>query len=207
MSKINITSPIGNLMYVMISGQGKENYEGTGYDYQACVDIPDGKEADAFIDMIEDFVEANEVKGAKRTGAFYRTNEDDKTIPEGFVRFTFKTRTEFTDKKGNVKDTEVDILDAAGNRVKLPNGKLIGNDSTGRVIGTCVIWERGSSKNKEYGASLYLNKVQIKDFIPYEGSTVDAIEGGSFKGFDNELEPDTDEAPAEDTSRRRSRRR
>ena len=62
MSKINITSPIGNLMYVMISGQGKENYEGTGYDYQACVDIADGKEADAFIDMIEDFVEANEVK-------------------------------------------------------------------------------------------------------------------------------------------------
>ena len=55
MSKLNVTSPIGNLMYVMISGQGKENYEGTGYDYQACVDVADGKEADAFIDMIEDY--------------------------------------------------------------------------------------------------------------------------------------------------------
>jgi len=204
-AKINVQSPIGTLMYVIVTGQGKENFEGTGYDYQACVDVPE-KEADQFIDLIEDFVEENEIKNAERAGSFYRTSEVDDTIPDGMVRFTFKTQTEFTDKKGNLKDTEVAILDAAGNKVKLPEGKLIGNGSTGRVIGTAVIWERGNSKKKEFGVSLYLNKVQIKDFVPYEGEKVDAIDGGSFNGFDNDLQSD-DDTPAADTGRRSRRSR
>lgn len=205
MAKINVTSPIGDLKYVMITGQGKENFEGTGYDFQACVDVP-SKEADDFIDMIEDFIEENEVKGATRAGSFYRTSEDDDTIPKGMVRFTFKTRTEFTDKKGDIKDTVVDVLNSKGDKVKLPEGKLIGNGSTGRVIGTCVIWERGNTKKKEFGASLYLNKVQLKDFIPYEGEKVDEIEGGSFKGFDDDLQPEESAAEESPRSRRRSRR-
>jgi len=203
-AKINVQSPIGTLMYVMVTGQGKENFEGTGYDYQCCVDVPE-KEADQFIDLIEDFVEENEPKNTERAGSFYRTSEDDDTIDPGMIRFTFKTQTEFTDKKGNIKDTEVAILDAAGQKVKLPEGKLIGNGSTGRAIGTAVIWERGNRKKAEFGVSLYLNKVQIKDFVPYEGETVDAIEGGSFNGFDNDLEPD-DEPKEESRSNRRSRR-
>lgn len=202
-NKMNVSSPIGTLMYVMVTGQGKENFEGDGYDYQACVDVPE-KEADAFIDQIEDFIEENAPKNGERAGKFFRTSEDDDTIDDGLVRFTFKTQTEFTDRKGNVKDTEVGILDASGMRVKLPEGKLIGNGSTGRAIGTVVIWERGNRKKTEFGASLYLNKVQIKDFVPYEGETVDAIEGGSFNGFDNELEEDT--GAEESTPSRRSRR-
>lgn len=204
-AKINTQSPIGNLMYVMVTGQGKENFEGTGYDYQCCVDVPED-EANQFIDLIEDFVEDNEPKNAERAGSFYRTSEDDDTIDDGMIRFTFKTQTEFTDKKGNIKDTEVAILDAAGTKVKLPEGKLIGNGSTGRAIGTAVIWERGNRKKSEYGVSLYLNKVQIKDFIPYEGETVDAIEGGSFNGFGNDLEAADDEPKEESRSNRRSRR-
>lgn len=204
-AKINTQSPIGKLMYVMVTGQGKENFEGTGYDYQACVDVPED-EANQFIDLIEDFVEDNEPKNAERAGKYYRTSEDDDTIDDGMIRFTFKTQTEFTDKKGNLKDTEVAILDAAGTKVKLPEGKLIGNGSTGRAIGTAVIWERGNRKKSEFGVSLYLNKVQIKDFIPYEGETVDVIEGGSFNGFDDDLQPE-DDAPAETSRRsRRSRR-
>ena len=204
-AKINTQSPIGKLMYVMVTGQGKENFEGTGYDYQCCVDVPED-EANQFIDLIEDFVEDNEPKNAERAGSFYRTSEDDDTIDDGMIRFTFKTQTEFTDKKGNLKDTEVAILDAAGTKVKLPEGKLIGNGSTGRAIGTAVIWERGNRKKSEYGVSLYLNKVQIKDFIPYEGETVDAIEGGSFNGFGNDLEAADDEPKEESRSNRRSRR-
>ena len=46
--KIKVTSPIGNLMYVMISGQGKENYDGDGYEYKNCVDVAD-KDAVAII--------------------------------------------------------------------------------------------------------------------------------------------------------------
>ena len=204
-AKINTQSPIGTLMYVMVTGQGKENFEGTGYDYQCCVDVPE-KEANQYIDLIEDFVEENAPKNAERAGSFYRTSEDDDTIDEGMVRFTFKTQTEFTDKKGNLKDAEVAILDAAGTKVKLPDGKLIGNESTGRAIGTAVIWERGNRKKTEFGVSLYLNKVQIKDFIPYEGEKVEAIEGGSFSGFGDDLQPD-DDAPAETSRRsRRSRR-
>lgn len=202
---MNVQTPIGNLMYVMVTGTGKENFEGTGYDYQACVDVPN-EDADAFIDQIEDYVEDNAPKEGKRAGKAYRTSEDDDTIDDGYTRFTFKTRTEFTDAKGITKDTEVAILDANGTKVKLPEGKLIGNGSTGRAIGTMVMWTRGARKNIEYGVSLYLNKVQIKDFIPYEGETVDAIEGGSFSGFDNDLEPE-DEAPSESSRRsRRSRR-
>ncbi len=202
--KINTQSPIGKLMYVMVTGQGKENFEGDGYDYQTCVDVPEA-DADKYIDEIEDFVEEFAPKNGERAGNFYRTSEDDDTIDEGMVRFTFKTQTEFTDRKGNVKDTEVAILDAAGTKVKLPEGKLIGNGSTGRAIGTAVIWERGNRKKTEFGVSLYLNKVQIKDFVPYEGETVDAIEGGSFSGFGDDLQPD-DEPKEESRSNRRSRR-
>lgn len=205
-AKENVQSPIGTLMYVMVTGQGKENFEGTGYDYQACVDVPE-KEADQFIDLIEDFADANAPKEGKRAGTTYRTSEDDSTIDEGMVRFTFKTKTTFENARGEVKDTEVSILDATGNKVKLPDGKLIGNGSTGRAIGSMVLWERGRGKNAEYGVSLYLNKVQIKDFVAYEGEKVDAIEGGSFNGFDNDLVPDEDDVPAERSNRRARRSR
>ena len=213
MSKKNTQSPIGTLMYVMVSGQGKENYEGDGYEYQCCVDVPE-KEAQPYIDEIEDFIEDNAPAGAERAlnkkgedARPYTYSDEDDTIEDGHVRFTFKTKTEFEDKKGNIKDTEVAILDANGNKVKLPEGKLIGNGSTGRSIGTMVIWSRGNRKKTEYGASLYLNKVQIKDFVAYEGEKVDAIEGGSFNGFDNELQPDEDDTPAERSNRRARRSR
>lgn len=207
MSKLAVTSPIGSLMYVMVTGQGKENFEGDGYDYQACVDVPQ-KEADDFIAELEDFLDENAPKNSDEAGSFYRTHEDDDTIEEGFVRFTFKTRTEFEDKKtGEMKNTKVNILDSDGNNVKLPEGKLIGNGSAGRVLGNAVVWTRGNRKKQEHGLSLYLNKVQIKDFIAYEGEKVEAISGGSFKGFDNDLQPEDDEAAEEQTSSRRSRRR
>lgn len=199
-SKINVKSPIGTLMYVMVTGKGKENYDGDGYDYQACVDVPE-KEAEEFINTIEDFMDDNAPKNGVKAGNFYRTSEEDDTIDEGMIRFTFKTQTEFTDRKGNTKETVVSILDATGEKVKLPDDKLIGNGSTGRATGTCVIWSRGNSKKTEYGASLYLNKVQIKDFVPYEGDKVDEIKDGSFNGF-NKLEPIEEETP-----KRRERRR
>ena len=216
MSKITTESPIGNLMYVMVTGQGKENYEGDGYEFQVCVDVPEG-EAQAYVDEIEDHIEDNAPTNAKRAlnkqgeeiKPYAYADEDD-TIEAGMVRFTFKTKTEFEDKKtGEMKQTKVGILDSDGNNVKLPEGKFVGNGSTGRGIGTLVSWNRGNRKQTEYGGSLYLNKVQIKDFIPYEGETVEAIEGGSFKGFDNDLQPEDDDGAAEDKparSRRRSRR-
>ena len=201
--KKRVTSPIGDLMYVMISGQGKENYDGDGYEYQTCVDVAD-KDADAFIDEIEDFMEDNAPKGGEQASIPYKTIEDDDTIPEGIVRFTFKTMTEFEDNKGVMKNTVIDILDAAGNKTKLPENVFIGNGSTGKAIGSLVLWTRGNRKKTEYGASLYLNKVQIKDFTPYEGETVDEIEGGSFKGF--ETLPTKDDDSKEDETPRRKRR-
>jgi len=204
-NKIPTQSPIGNLMYVMVTGVGKENFEGDGYDYQTCVDVPE-KEAEDYIAELEDFLDENAPKNSEEAGTFYRTSEDDDTIEPGMVRFTYKTKTEYEDKKtGEMKQTKVNILDSDGNNVKLPEGKLIGNGSTGRALGNAVIWERGNRKKKEHGLSLYLNKVQIKDFIPYEGEKVEAIEDGSFKGFDNDLQPE-DEGAAEDEAPKRSRR-
>jgi len=119
MSKINVTSPIGNLMYVMISGQGKENYEGTGYDYQACVDVADGKEADAFIDMIEDHIEANEVKD----------KDGNVTDYEGF--FIYIDRSSLT----TVEDVSSFILDLLDEQTKgnLPYDLCFLWDSVGSI--------------------------------------------------------------------------
>lgn len=210
MAKENTQSPIGKLMYVMVAGQGKENYDGDGYEYQCCVDVPEA-EAEEYINYIEDFIEDNApAKGERATNKHgdeitpYTYAEDDDTIDDGLVRFTFKTKTEFEQKNGDMKSTDIAILDTGGTRVKLPEGKFIGNGSTGKVVGTLAVWSRGTRKKIEYGASLYLNKVQIKDFIPYEGEKVEAIEDGSFKGFDNELEPDNGES--EQPPKRRSRR-
>lgn len=203
--KTKTQSPIGDLMYVMVTGQGKENYDGDGFEYQVCVDVPNA-EADPYIDEIEDFLEDNAPKGGEQASSPYKTIEDDDTIPEGVTRFTYKTRTEFTDAKGVTKDTVVDILDSAGNKTKLPEGIFIGNGSTGKAIGTLVLWERGNRKKTEYGASLYLKKVQIKDFVPYEGETIEEIEGGSFQGFEKMPQAEDTTTEDEPTSRRRSRR-
>lgn len=204
--KINTQSPVGDLMYVMVSGQGKENYDGDGYEFQVCVDVPNA-EADKYVDEIEDFLEDNAPKAGEQASSPYKTIEDDDTIPEGVTRFTYKTKTEFTDRKGVTKDTVVDILDSSGNKTKLPDGIFIGNGSTGKAIGKLVLWERGNRKKTEYGASLYLNKVQIKDFVPYEGETVEEIEDGSFKGFEKIPQADEGKDAAEEpTTRRRSRR-
>lgn len=208
-------SPLGDLMYVMVTGQGKENYDGDGYEYQTCVDVPE-KEAQPYIDEIEDFIEDNAPSNAERATNKhgdeirpYTYADEDYTIPEGYVRFTYKTKTEFEDKKtGELKPTKVYILDTNGNTCKLPEYKLIGNGSKGLAIGTMVAWTRGNRKKQEFGGSLYLNKVQIRDVVWYEGEKVEALEGGSFNGFDDELQPE-DDKPAADTGRRsrRSRRR
>lgn len=206
MAKQKFESPIGEFNYTVVTGQGKENYDGDGYIYQCLVDVPEDEAQDT-IDDIEDFLEDHAPKGAKLVdNRPYQTHDDYDAIPEGMVRFTVKTNTEFEDQKtGDTKDANVLILDTNGKSCNLPEGVLIGNGTTGKAIGTMFTYERGARNNLECGISLGLNKIQIKDFVPYEGEVVEAIEEGSFKGFDSGLQ--SAEGTQEDEKTRRRDRK
>ena len=187
-----IVTPVGELWYVNITGQGKENYNEDGYDYVATVNLT-GEAAEATKAKIE--AELGEIpKDAKGNptlivksrgwrellkdadGVYTPTQKtverDKKAEKTGIFAFTFKTGVTFED--GRTKKVAVYNKDAQ--KVEMGN-LLIGNGSKGAISGKM---ERVVRKD-EVMVSLYLNAVQLTEFIPYSGDAgFETQEGGSF---------------------------
>lgn len=173
-------SPIGELEYVMITGEGKEDLQGN-LKYQASV-VLEGEKAEQAEKEIMAFWEANRpqnIKEPKSTGLYPHTvptgetDEDgDKVYEEtGKTRLQFKTGTTFKD--GNPKI--VKVFNAKGAEVALGD-KKIGNGSRGLLLGNLAIYRvipKGKQKPVEAGVTIYLEGVQLTKFIEYVGG-VDA---------------------------------
>jgi len=200
--------PLGTFTFCAIMGTGILNEKASTrkkdvYEFKVNLEMDEDK-AGALMDEIDDHIEDEAVKGAELVKVPYQTHDDYEGVPKGKVWLSAKALVEYEDKKtGDIKDTVINVYDSNGDKVKLPEGKGVGNGSTGIVIGNVVVWDRGD----EYGATLWLSGIQIGDYIPYDFEDAPtAMEGGSFKGF-NDSQLAKDETPKDDKPARRSSRR
>lgn len=202
-----VESPVGELEWVIVGGQGKLNTLNDKYYYQATLVLDsESQECKDFIAEIDQFFEDEadkkmKKKNKKSTGYAphkVRTGEDEDGDPiyeeTGKTAFMFKTETTFKD--GNAKT--IGIHNAKGARVALGNRK-IGNGSVGRINGVIKTYDQV----KDTGTSLYLNAVQLVKYIPFaDGPSFDSVEDEvdaeeAFEGF----EDDGDMTPAEEPSK------
>jgi hypothetical protein len=203
---VNVVTPVGELYYVNISGQGKENYNEDGYEYTAALRLTGDKaeELKAKIDAVAETIPSGHT--LKSTGYKELVRDEEgklrspsKTKPKtddeentGIWEFTFKTNTTFAD--GSPKKIAVYNKDAK--RVELGNRK-IGNGSEGAISGKM----KGGSYKKDFSVSLYLNAIQLTKFEEYVGDAgFDAHEEGDFEGVTDKDSGFTGQAEAKSES-------
>lgn len=188
MSKIvKFKSPKGNLEWVTISGEGKENLSGK-LQYVANVVV---EADDPIIGELNKFWEDNKPSGftkpAKSNGVYPhkvdsgKKDENGKAIYEedGKVYLAFKTGTSFPD--GSTK--KVQVYNAKARKVELPEGTNIGNGSVGVISGAMGIYESKTPKGAivDAGVTLYLDAIQIlklEEFTSDAGFEAEAEEEG-----------------------------
>jgi len=180
--KKNVVTPKGELQWVVVNGQGKENYDGDGYEYTASIILTE-EEADEFQDMVDDYYA--EQGGQEETCPTKIIREDK----EGNLLVTFKTQAEFEGRPVKVK-----IVDAYNKPVHLPDDVGIGNGSIGKISGTLSYFKR----KKNDGVSLFLKSIKINKFVKYIAETGfedDDDTDGGFSGFDEDTDLEQAEKP------------
>ena len=186
MEKTKIITPVGELMYVNVRGQGKLDYDGKFYEYTASIKL-DKKDAKKLYAEICEYFEENKptwFKGNEPTNKIKRKQDD------GDFLFSFKTKTSFEDKQGNLKTVKVGIVNSKNRYVELPEDEAIGNGSVGRIAGTMTI--HSDKRANRAGVSLWLSHIQLLKYVKYVADTgFDEIDG-EFEDFDS---IDEDEIP------------
>jgi hypothetical protein len=171
MSTQAITSPVGELQWVFIDGEGREDLSGNK-KYSTSL-VLDAETAAPFIAKIQEFWEDFKPKGLgapKSTG--YKEVDGDR------FSFTFKTNPVYQDGTAKV----VDIYNAKANKISL-GGKKIGNGSKGSVSGAMGIY---NAPGNQAGVTLYLNAVQLVKFVEFAGgASFEAQAEGGFEGLDD----------------------
>lgn len=177
MSEIHkTTTPQGKLVWVMVSGLGKPNYNEDGYEYVASI-ILGAKEATPLLEQIQDVYDKAHLKDKKLKSLGYKVCDENGVFTDNgkFYCFNFKTKTKFND--GKTKN--IAIYNSKVKKVDLGDTR-IGNGSIGAISGNMKYYING----REDGVSLFLSAVQIikleqysedVDFIPqaegFEGIT------------------------------------
>lgn len=178
MSIVKIVSPKGELEWVHIHGEGKENLSGKQQYLANLVLDPENVPAHkAFIDGINKFWEDNKPKGfkkdAKSTGVYPHkvksedTDENGKPIyvEDGKVYLAFKTGTTYQD--GSPKT--IKIYNSKAKEVNIGEAK-IGNGSIGEISGAMGIYQTKDKSGKtlvDAGVALYLDAIKISKFVEY----------------------------------------
>lgn len=170
MSKLQITTPRGELMWATINGKGKTDLNGRDIYTIDVVMTP--KDAQPLIDQLDAFWDENKPKGAKApktTG--YKETED------GNIKVTLKTSTTYP--SGDQK--EIKVYDAKAQVVRLED--KIGNGSIGKASGIAAIYDGGPAAR---GVTLYLDAVQVISLQRYVGAASDfSEEDGDFDGAES----------------------
>ncbi|NCB95301.1 MAG: hypothetical protein EOM35_02355 [Negativicutes bacterium] len=204
---VPIVTPVGELHYVHISGQGKLNYNEDGYNYVATLYL-EGEKAQKVITQLEEVL-GDVPKGKNVKSKGYRellkdadgtyeptsntTERDAKAVETGIYAFRFSTSTTFADGK----QKKISVYNSANppSRINLGERK-IGNGSKGAISGKLQRYEKG----KDVGVSLFLNAVQLVEFIEYVGDAGFEGQEGGFIGDGEGFDPSVSEASVEETS-------
>lgn len=204
-----ISTPKSELVWVNITGEGKENLSGV-MKYVATALVPKDCE---LVKQIEAFWAENKPAGFKDTKKTesnpkgYKSNgiyphkvdsgevdeDGDKVYVEHdeLVELRFSTGTTYKDGKQKI----IDIYNAKGRKVKLPEDVLIGNGTVGCVSGAMGIYEaKAKGKTVDAGVTLYLNAIQIIKLEEYSqdaGFEAHEEEEGGWTGEDDSWEGET----------------
>jgi len=192
MTNQRIDSPVGNLEWVFIDGEGKADLQGNmKYSVNLVLTEEDGEQFKA---VVNQFWEDNKPKGAKAAkslGLYPHKTKDEAASKEageniyaetGKLIVTFKTGTTY--QSGDQKI--IKIFNSKGNEVSLM-GKKIGNGSRGRVSGIMAIYNINKATS---GVTFYLDAIQLSKFVEFTGGTdFGAIDddGEGFEGVPGEM--------------------
>ena len=178
-------TPLSELMWVSISGQGKLKYEGDennpdDYIYTVTARFDKAQADKVSKDILAFWNENRDSAGFKNKEPKYglpKPEEDEDGNETGFYTLQAKTTTVWPDGKAN----RIKVLRANGNVIDLGD-QQIGNGSTGVVHGDLAI----SGNKANHGISFYLKAVQLKKFVPYTGSDVEADDLGEDEGLEDD---------------------
>ncbi|BAM63070.1 single stranded DNA binding protein [Edwardsiella phage ETP-1] len=201
---INVRTPVGQLNWVNITGEGKENMSGK-LKYLADLVLPATSDAcKALMAEIDAYWLANLPTGwnpkrapksrgyREETVAVKDDNGDDvygedgKKVkqPTGNMVFTFSTDTTYPSGDAKV----ISVYNAKGNKVALGDTR-IGNGSTGQVGGAMGTYAIKGPKGDltDAGVTLYLNSVRIIKLVEFSGEETwdDAGDDDGWTGEDN----------------------
>jgi len=197
MAGTKVKTMVGNLKYVYVKGEGRNQAmkgEPERMQYVASLVCP--KDSDIHKDMLaqinaewEAYKKANGLKGKPKTngikeelikdpsGTIDPNTEEVAKIPSGNVIITFKTNTTFP----NGSPQQVKIKDRKGADITSAYEDAdwaIGEGSIGRIFGTAM----GNNIGGTHKVTLYLNGIQLAKLVKYTGNDIDAdeIEGEDF---------------------------
>lgn len=178
---VKISTPIGDLYWVIISGKGKKNYNEDGYEYAASV-VLSKKDAEPLLKSIDDLYKNDHKEGCKVKSLGYKIcSSDGKSVENDsdgtHLSFNFKTRTKFLDDKPK----KITVFNSKAQKVELGDIR-IGNGSKGAISGIMKHYING----KVDGVSLWLNAVQISVLNEYSEDSGFEETKGSFEGLKDE---------------------
>ncbi len=202
MAKVKLTfkTPLAELRYVSIVGQGKLRFDPTNkfdkntpeaYEYTASVML-NKEQAESAIATFKEFWNDNKPKGLtkqkydlvkaemKDTG---KKDEDGDAIkePTGLYILQAKTTTQWPSGDANV----IKVMRANGNPLNLGD-KQIGDGSVGVIHGQIGVNEFSGNE----GLNFFLSGVQLKSYKEKSAGEIDADDLGSDEGLDD-LDMDT----------------
>lgn len=179
------------LMWVFITPPGKKNLQDKMCFNAALYVKTDSEECKKFKEALNDFWDDNKPKGAKLKSLGFRDEmeEDDKgvDVPTGFTSFNFWTGAKWPDGKYRI----MDIYGAKGNKISLGD-KKIGNKSKGAIAGVMQLYDNGPAAR---GITLFLNAIQVTEFIEYSNDPHFGKQEGEFDGVTSEFDGVTDVEP------------
>lgn len=196
-----IKTPLGTLIYVFITGEGRNQAmpgEEQRMQYVASLKLKRGsKEHKALVETIDTEWEAYKATAGLKPAQKPKTNgikiitDKDTGEETDEVLVTFKTATKWKDGKQQV----VKVFDNKGTDITQAVHAAdwsIGNDSTGVIHGTA----QGNGIGGAHKVTLYLTAVQIAKLTKYEGAAleVDEIDGEDLD-LGDAVGAITDEAP------------
>lgn len=187
-----VQTPRGDLQWVTITGEGKENMSGR-LQYVASIAFdPKDPKWKALMEDVDAFWSANRPKKVKepKSNGFYtemrktdETDEDGEAIkePTGRMLLAFKTSTKWPDGKPTIVKT----YNSKAREVQLGDTK-IGNGSIGAISGSFDIYTNTTKQGTvvDAGVTFYLNAIKISKLVEFaDDAGFDADEDDGDEGW------------------------